>query len=211
MSTRVTFGIIVAIVTIVAAHDIAHGASLPSTSKPSVTATTSQAANARAVKTTFSQAIEAAAELGSPTAAYQQTALAAVRSRHPIPAFTSAQRIDLQAAGKAAIARYFAAPQSTAELTLLAKAMTLDANPNVINLGSGISKIDFRAVTVTAAQATVVADVTTWAKSAARPNPLARWVLAFPLSQARCTATLRPGSDGTWRIASLATAFATGP
>src|SRR5215469_1511053 len=117
MSTRVAFGIIVAIVTVVAANDIAHGASLPSTSKPSVTATRSQAANAPAVKTTFSQAIAAAAELGSPTAAYQQTALGAVQSRHPVPAFTSAQRVDLQAAGKAAIARYFAAPQSAAELT----------------------------------------------------------------------------------------------
>ena len=211
MSTRVTFGIIVAIVTIVAAKDIAHGANLPSTSKPSVTATTSQAANASAVKTTFSRAIEAAAELGSPTAAYQQTALAAVQSRHPVPAFTSAQRIDLQAAGKAAIARYFAFPQSSAELRLLAKAMTLDANPNVINLGSGISKIGVRAVTVTASQATVVADVTTWAKSAARPNALARWVLASPVSQARYTATLRLGPDGNWRITSLATAAATGP
>jgi hypothetical protein len=211
MSTRVTFGIIVAIVTIVAANDIAHGASLPSTSNPPVTATTSQAANAPALKTTFSQAIEAAAELGSPTAAYQQTALGAVQSRHPVPAFTSTQRIDLQAAGKAAIARYFAAPQSTAEQTLLAKAMALDANPNVINLGSGISKLDFRAVTVTASQATVVADVTTWAKSAARLNPLARWVLASPVSRARYTATLRLSPDGTWRITSLATAFATSP
>ena len=211
MSTRVAFGIIVAIVTGVAATDIAHGARLRPSVRPPAMATISPTAAAPAVRATFSQAVEAVAGVGSPTSAYQQTALAAVQSRHPVPAFTSAQRTDLQAAGKAAIARYFASPQSTAELTALAKAMALDATPNLINLGSGISKIDFRIVTVTPSQATVVADVTAWAKSAARGNPLARWVLASPVSQVRYTATLRPTPDGTWRITSLTTASAKGP
>ena len=208
MSTRVAFGIIVIIVTGVAATDIAHGASLRPSIRPPAMATISPAEAAPAVRATFSQAVEAVAEFGSPTSAYQQTALAAVQSRHPVPPFTSAQRTDLQTAGKAAIARYFTAPQSTAELTVLTKAMTLDANPSLINLGSGISKIDFRTVTVTASQAVVVAEVTTWAKSAARRSPLARWVLASPVSQVRYTATLRPSPDGTWRITSLAPAVA---
>ena len=203
MSTRVAFGIIVVIVTGVAATDIAHGASLRPSVSPPAMATISAAAAAPAVRATFTQAIKAVAELGSPTPAYQQTALAAVQSRHPVPAFTSAQRTDLETGGEAAIARYFASPQSTAEVAVLTKAMTLDANPNLINLGSGISKVDFRAVSVTGSQATVVADVTAWAKSAARRDPLARWVLASPVSQVRYTATLRLSPDGTWRIASL--------
>src|SRR5262249_50380302 len=109
------------------------------------------------------------------------------------------------------VARYFASPQSTAELRVLTKAIALDANPDFINLGSGISKIDFRTVTVTTSLATVVADVTAWAKSAARRNPLAPWVLASPVSQVRYTATLRPGPDGRWRVTSLTSARAPGP
>ena len=155
------------------------------------------------VKATFSSAMRAAAAFGSPPAAWQMGILAALQTRHQVPGFSASMRSDLLAAGKAAIARYFAPPQAAAEQQALTRALTQDADPNVINLGSGVAKVEFGMVRVTGAAAVVSARVTIWARAIARQPRSGPWQTTTPVRVVAYTATLHLGPSGQWQVTKL--------
>jgi hypothetical protein len=155
------------------------------------------------VKARFSSAVQAAAAFGSPPDAWEMGILSALQTRHPVPGFSASMRSDLLAAGKAAIARYFAPPQAAAERQELARALAQDANPNVINLGSGVAKVTFGTVAVTGSSAVVSARVTIWAKALARQPPSGPWQASAPVWVVAYTATLHLGPSGQWQVTRL--------
>jgi hypothetical protein len=156
-----------------------------------------------AVKATFSSAMQAAASFGSPPAAWQMGTLAALQTRHRVPGFSTSMRSDLLAAGNAAIARYFAPPQAATEQQALARALAQDADPNVINLGSGVAKVTFGLVRVTGSSAVVSARVTIWAKAVARQPRSGPWQATGPVRAVAYTATLHLGHSGQWQVTML--------
>jgi hypothetical protein len=155
------------------------------------------------VKATFSSALRAAASFGSPPAAWQLGILAALQTRHQVPGFSASMRSDLLAAGQAAIARYFAPPQAATEQRALARALAQDANPNVINLGSGVAKVEFAMVRVAGASAVVSARVTIWAKAISRQPRSGPWQATAPVRVVAYTATLHLGKSGQWQVTKL--------
>lgn len=163
-----------------------------------------------AVQAAFSRAIRADMSFGSPSAAYRDRALAALRAGRKEPALTAATLSKIRASGKAAIARSFGQPQAAAELTRLGKDMTADTAPNVVNLGSGVSTINFRKVAIAGASATVDAQVTVWAKSLARQAPNGPWLTAAPVNVMDYTATLTRHSSGPWHVTHWTGTFAPG-
>jgi hypothetical protein len=210
--TRVATAVIVAGVTLTAG---AACSLQPSGQGPPGSAATSQALAAPpapatpaaaipTVKATFSSAMQAAASFGSPPAAWQVGILAALQTRHQVPGFSASMRSDLLAAGKAAITRYFAPPQAAAEEQALARALAQDADPNVINLGSGVAKVDFGLVRVAGASAVVSARVTIWAKAVARQPRSGPWQATAPVRVVAYTATLHLGPAGQWQVTKLA-------
>jgi hypothetical protein len=88
--------------------------------------------------------------------------------------------------------------------------MALDANPHIVNLGSGVSKVKFLNVAVAGPRATVDADVTVWAKSQIRQTSTGPWVLADPVNIVEYTATLTLTPAGTWQVTSLTGSFVPG-
>ncbi len=155
------------------------------------------------VKATFSSAMQAAAAFGSPPTAWQVGILAALQTRHQVPGFSASMRSDLRAAGKAAITRYFAPPQAATEEQALGRALAQDANPNVINLGSGVAKVDFGLVRVAGSSAVVSARVTIWAKAVARQPRSGPWQATAPVRVVAYTATLQLGASGQWQVTKL--------
>lgn len=155
------------------------------------------------VRATFSSAMQAVASFGSPPAAWQVGILAALQTRHQVPGFSASMRSDLLAAGKAAITRYFAPPQAATEEQALARALAQDANPNVINLGSGVAKVDFGLVRVAGSSAVVSARVTIWAKAVARQPRSGPWQATAPVRVVAYTATLHMGASGQWQVTKL--------
>jgi hypothetical protein len=155
------------------------------------------------VKATFSSAMRAAASFGSPPAAWEMGILAALQTRHQVPGFSASMHSDLLAAGKAAIARYFAPPQAATEQRALARALAQDANPNVINLGSGVAKVTFGMVRVTGSSAVVSARVTIWAKALARQPRSGPWQTTAPVRVVAYTATLQLSKSGLWQVTTL--------
>ena len=154
------------------------------------------------IKATFSSAMQAAASFGSPPAAWQMGILAALQTRHQVPGFSASMRSDLLAAGKAAIARYFAPPQAATEQQALARALAQDDDPNVINLGSGVAKVTFGMVRVTGFSAVVSARVTIWAKALARQPRGGPWQSTAPVRVVAYTATLHLGGS-QWQVTKL--------
>ena len=155
------------------------------------------------VKATFSSAMRAAAAFGSPPAAWQMGILAALQTRHPVPGFSASMRSDLLAAGSAAIARYFALPQAATEQRALARALAQDANPDVVNLGSGVASMTFDRVRVAGPSAVVSARVTIWAKAISRQPRSGPWQATAPVLVVAYTATLRLGKSGQWQVTRL--------
>jgi hypothetical protein len=155
------------------------------------------------VEATFSSAMRAAASLGSPPAAWEMGIVSALQTGQPVPGFSASMRSDLLAAGEAAIARYFAPPQAAAEQQELIGALARDANPNVINLGSGAGKVAFGVVRVDGSTAVVSAQVTIWAKTLARGPRSGPWQAAAPVRVLSCTATLRLSTSGQWQVTRL--------
>jgi hypothetical protein len=155
------------------------------------------------VKATFSSAMQAAASFGSPPAAWQMGILAALQTRHQVPGFSASMRSDLLAAGQAAIARYFAPPQAAAEQQALARALAQDASPNVINLGSGVAKVEFARVRIAGPAAVVSARVTIWAKAISRQPRSGPWQATAPVRVVAWTASLHLGKSGQWQVTNL--------
>lgn len=166
-------------------------------------ASATPAATIPTVKATFSSAMKAAASFGSPPAAWQMGILAALQTRHPVPGFSASMRADLLAAGKAAITRYFGGPQAATEQQALARAMAQDANPNVINLGSGVAKVMFGSIGVDGSVAVVSAEVTIWAKALARQPRSGPWQSTAPVRVVAYTATLHLSKSGQWQVIKL--------
>jgi hypothetical protein len=155
------------------------------------------------VKATFSSAMQAAVSFGSPPDAWQMGIMAALKTGHQVPSFSASMRADLLAAGKAAIARYFAPPQAATEQQALARAMAQDANPNVINLGSGVAKVTFGQISVGASSAVVSALVTIWAKALSRQPRSGPWQTTAPVRVVAFTAALRLAPSGQWQVTQL--------
>lgn len=166
-------------------------------------ATRAPASAVPAVEATFSSAMRAAASLGSPPAAWEMGILSALQARQPVPGFSASMRSDLLAAGKAAIARYFAPPQAATEQQELIGALTRDANQNVLNLGSGVTGVTFGLVRVDGSSALVSARVTMWARTVARGPRSGPWQAAAPVRVLACTATLRLSASGQWQVTRL--------
>ena len=110
----------------------------------------------------------------------------------------------------AAISRYFSSGQASVEQAHLDDGMALDADPNIINLGSGVSRVKFLHVVVAGGQATVEADVTVWAKSEARQTSTGPWLTADPVNIVDDKATLALSHSGTWQVTSLTGDFVPG-
>jgi hypothetical protein len=162
-----------------------------------------------AVKGTFTAAITAVTSFGSPPAGYRMTVLSAIQMRQAVPGFSATLVIDLETSGKAAILSYFAPRQAAAERTALARAMALDANPDIINLGSGVTWVSLRSVQVEGAVATVSAKVSSWSMAATRKPVTGTWLTHASARVSRCTATLSRGLGGSWQVTRLtATAVA---
>src|SRR5215469_2168647 len=172
-----------------------------------------QAQDARrlqAVEAAFRQAVQADQSFGSPSAAYRASVMAAIHAHRPAFVVPAAEQSRLLAAGMAAIARCFGSGQASAEQAYLTDEIAFDANPSVINLGSGVSQVRFLHVTVAGGHATVEADVTVWAKSAARQTSTGPWLTADPVNILDDKATLALSPSGAWLVTSLTGDFVPG-
>jgi hypothetical protein len=155
------------------------------------------------VKATFTAAVTAVASFGSPPAGYRMTILSAIQMRQEIPGFSATLVSDLETSGKAAIVRYFGPGQAPAERRALARAMAYDADPRIINLGSGVTRISFGKVEAAGAIATVSAEVRSWSKAAARQRVTGIWLTAATMSNTSYTATLSRSLGGSWQVTRL--------
>jgi hypothetical protein len=162
------------------------------------------------VKATFTAAITAVASFGSPPAGYRMTVLSAIQMRQAVPGFSATLVSDLETSGKAAIVRYFGPRQAAAERRALSSAMAFDADPRIINLGSGVTRISFGKVEVEGTVATVSAEVTAWEKAEARQSRTGMWLTDASVRVTRYTATLGRGMGGSWQVTGL-TATAAAP
>ena len=157
------------------------------------------------VKATFSAAITAVTSFGSPPAGYRMTVLSAIAMRQAVPGFSATLASDLETSGKAEIARYFGPRQAVAERRALAAAMAFDANPHVINLGSGVTRISFGNVSAKGAVATLSAEVTSWSR-ATRQRLTGSWLTDASVRVTRYSATLSLGMGGSWQVTVLTAA-----
>jgi hypothetical protein len=186
------------------------GTGAASAGKPATPAALSQApASAVAtVKATLRAAITAVASFGSPPAAYRMTVLSAIGMRQAVPGFSATLVSDLEASGTAAIVRYFGPRQAVAERRALASAMALDANPHIVNLGSGVTRLSFTSVAVRGASATASAQVAVWSTTVARQPLTGTWLTDARTRVIGYTATLSRSLGGSWQVTEL-TATAT--
>lgn len=165
---------------------------------------------ATTVKATFTAAITAVASFGSPPAGYRMTVLSAIQMRQAVPGFSATLVSDLETSGKAAIVRYFGPRQAAAERRALASAMAFDADPRIINLGSGVTRMSFGKVELEGAVATVSAEVTAWRRAEARQPLTGTWLTDASVRLTRYTATLSRSMGGSWQVTVL-TATAAAP
>jgi hypothetical protein len=162
------------------------------------------------VEATFTAAIDAVESFGSPPPAYQLSVQSAISMRQPVPGFSPTLRSDLLSAGQAAILRYFGQPQASAERRILAMAVAVAQDvsgqgfsKHGIDLGSGVSRVTFEAVRVTAAAAVIEATAVAWSLSMAR-QPDGRWQKRAATRVLRCMATMQRNASGQWRVVGLA-------
>jgi hypothetical protein len=158
-------------------------------------------------KATFTAAIEAVESFGSPPPAYQLSVQSAISMRQPVPGFSQTLRSDLLAAGQAAILRYFGQPQAAVERRILAIAVAQDVSvqdfsKQGIDLGSGVSRVTFDAVHVTAPAAIIDASVQAWSLSMTR-QPGGRWQARALVRVLRYTTAMRRAAGGQWQVVSL--------
>jgi hypothetical protein len=159
------------------------------------------------VEATFTAAIDAVESFGSPPPAYQLSVQSAISMRQPVPGFSPTLRSDLLSAGQAAILRYFGQPQASAERRILAMAMAQDVSgqgfsKQGIDLGSGVSRVTFEAVRVTAAAAVIEATAVAWSLWLAR-QPGGQWQKLAPIRVLRYTAAMQRNASGHWQVVGL--------
>ena len=168
------------------------------------------ASRVAAVEAAFRGAVQADQAFGSPSVAYLASVLAAIHAHRQAFVVPAAEQSQLLASGQAAIARYFGSAQASIEQLHLNDGMALDSNPDIINLGSGVSQVKYLHVAVAGARATVEADVTVWAKSEARQTSRGPWLMTDPVSIVDDKATLALSPVGTWQVTSLTGDFVPG-
>jgi hypothetical protein len=159
------------------------------------------------VEATFTAAIDAVESFGSPPPAYQLSVQSAISMRQAVPGFSPALRSDLLSAGQAAILRYFGQPQASVERRILAMAMAQDVSgqgfsKQGIDLGSGVSRVTFEAVQVTAAAAVIEATAVAWSLWMAR-QPGGQWQKLAPIRVLRYTAAMQRNASGQWQVVGL--------
>jgi hypothetical protein len=163
------------------------------------------------VEATFTAAIDAVESFGSPPPAYQLSVQSAISMRQPVPGFSPTLHSDLLAAGQAAILRYFGQPQASVERRILAMAMAMAMAQDVsgqgfskqgIDLGSGVSRVTFEAVRVTAAAAVIEATAVAWSLWLAR-QPGGQWQKLAPIRVLRYTAAMQRNASGQWQVVGL--------
>jgi hypothetical protein len=155
-----------------------------------------------AAEATFVAAIEAVESFGSPPPAYQLSVQSAISMRQPAPRFSLTLRSDLLSAGQAAITAYFGPPQAAVEERILAIAVAEDISAQVIDLGSGASRVTVEAAHVTAGRAVIDATVRAWSLSLTR-QPDGGWQKLAPVRVLSYTAVLRRAEGGQWQVVSL--------
>jgi hypothetical protein len=160
-----------------------------------------------AAEATFTSAIEAVESFGSPPPAYQLSVQSAITMRRPVPGFSQTLRSDLLAAGQAAIRRYFGQPQAAVERRILAIVVAEDVSAqdfgeHGIDLGSGVSRVTFDAVHITAGRAIIDATAAAWSLSMTR-QPGGRWQTRALVRVLRYVATMRRAAGGQWQVVSL--------
>jgi hypothetical protein len=170
-------------------------------------ATTVPAESLAAVEATLTAAITSVESFGSPPPAYQLSVQSAISMRQQVPGFSQTLRSDLLSAGRAAILRYFGQPQATAERRILAIAVAEDASAQGfskqgIDLGSGVSRVTFGAVHVTAAGAVIDASVHAWTLWITN-QPGGQWRKSTPVRVLRYTAAMRRSAAGQWQVVGL--------
>ena len=136
--------------------------------------------------------------------------MAAIHAHRQANVVPAAEQSQLLASGMAAIARYFGSAQASVEQVHLNDGMALDSDPNLINLGSGVSKVTLLHVALAGGQATVEAHVTVWAKSEARQTPTGPWLMTDPVNIVDDKAILALSASGTWQVTSLIGDFVPG-
>ena len=177
-------------------------AQAPAATSPAARLAAVPAESPSAAEATFTAAIEAVESFGSPPSAYQLSVQSAISMRQPVPGFSQTLRSDLLSAGQAAIMRYFGQPQAAAERRILAIAVAEDISAQVIDLGSGASRVTVEAVHVTAGQAVIDATVVAWSLSMTR-QPDGRWQERAPVRVLRYMAVLRHADGGPWQVVGL--------
>jgi len=177
-------------------------AQAPVATPPASLAAAVPAESPSAAEATFMAAIAAVESFGSPPPAYQLSVQSAISMRQPVPGFSLTLRSDLLAAGQAAIAAYFGQPQAAVERRILAIAVAEDISAQVIDLGSGASRVTVEAVHVTAGQAVIDASVTAWSRSMTR-RPDGQWRELAPVRVLPYTAVMRHANGGPWQVVSL--------
>jgi hypothetical protein len=154
--------------------------------------TLAQPVSIAAVKGAFSSAMVAERRVMMPTG----SAVAA-----PWAHLAAAQVQAVSTNARMAIASSFtglAATQETAKISLLAAAA---AAPDAEELGTGVSSIDYKSVTVhSPSDTTVHAVVTVWSRQAGR-QPGGSWTVFSPSAQEDTTATLTE-VNGHWLVSS---------
>jgi hypothetical protein len=170
-----------------------------------------EASQVSSVKTAFTASIRLQQSLGSPPASYMTNALSAVRAHKMASVVGAATRQQLQASSQHAISQDFSSAQAEIERADLNDALTrLDNNPNIVNLGSGVTAIKFLNIAVAGLRATVEAQVTCWAKSEVRQSAHGPWLLAAPVNVVDFTATLALNAHGAWHVTSVTGSFVPG-
>ena len=177
-------------------------AQAPAATSPAARLAAVPAESPSAAEATFTAAIEAVESFGSPPPAYQLSVQSAISMRQPVPRFSQTLRSDLLSAGQAAITRYFGQPQAAAERRILAIAVAEDVSAQVIDVGSGASRVTVEAVQVTAGQAVIDATVVAWSLSMTR-QPDGRWLKRAPERVLRYMAVLRHADGGPWQVVGL--------
>jgi hypothetical protein len=156
------------------------------------------------VKQVFTAAMQASMAMLVPTGATQP--MAAGQQASPPPASAVAQQ---QTAGQADIAKYFSGAAAQLQANSLNAAINNETKPTLHVLGCGVSKVVFKKVALSDSQATVKADVTSWARYQNRHSD-GTWTESQPTNVTNYTAHLVEDSAGNWTVSSLVSDFAPG-
>jgi hypothetical protein len=192
---------------------VIYGGSLKSASSSTGTITSvvqAESSQIPVVRAAFDATIAIHQSFGNPAPGFTSSATAAIRSRRVAPAMSAATRQQIFSSQHQALLAAFTGSQVASEEADLRDNMTLDANPDIVNLGSGVSNIKILKVAIAGTRATVEADVTVWAKSYVRQSGNAAWIYAAPINIVDYTATLLLNASGRWQVASLTGNFVPG-